>query len=246
MSYSTRDEVESTQNSTLETQGSVLVTGTDTGVGKTLVSCALLHAFRAQGRTAIGMKPVASGCIELNGQLVSEDAASLLAASSPGATLDMINPYAFAPAIAPHIAAREVGATIRIDRILSTHSRLRERYETVVIEGVGGFRVPLNEREDTADLAVHLKAPVVLVVGMRLGCLNHALLTAEAIAARGLALAGWVANEIDPNMPAFAENVAALKERIPRLLGVFEFNSGIDPLAVARRLSLEPISSIST
>ena len=217
------------------TRRGFFVTGTDTSVGKTLVSCTLLHAFRARGRTAIGMKPVASGCIEFDGKLVSADATSLRAASSPCPELRTINPYAFAPAIAPHVAAHEVGTTIAIERILSVYSQLEQRCEAMVVEGVGGFRVPLNEREDTADLAVRLQLPVLLVVGMRLGCLNHALLTAEAIAARRLRLAGWVANQIEPAMPAFAENVAALKERIPGLLGIVEFDPGIEPLGLARR-----------
>jgi dethiobiotin synthetase len=213
------------------------VTGTDTGVGKTLVACALLHAARAQGKTAIGMKPVASGCVETADGLVSEDANLLQAASSQRTAMRLINPYAFALAIAPHIAARDHGIEIELDRIITAYSELAKICELVIVEGVGGFRVPLNEREDTADLAARLELPVVLVVGMRLGCLNHALLTVEAIAARGLKLAGWVANQIDAAMPAFAENVVTLEQRIAqRCLGVIEFDRRVEPQALARRL----------
>jgi dethiobiotin synthetase len=211
------------------------VTGTGTGVGKTSVACALLHALRAQGRSAIGMKPVASGCVEMAEGLVSEDAELLRAASSQRMPMRVINSYAFAPAIAPHIAADAVGVTIEIERILDAYCKLTQICDIVIVEGIGGFRVPLNAREDAADLAVRLKLPVVLVAGVQLGCLNHALLTVEAIAARGLQLAGWIANQIEPDMPAFAENVAALEQRIVEpCLGVIKFDSGLDLQAVGR------------
>ena len=191
------------------------VTGTDTGVGKTHVSCALLHAFAQQGLRAVGMKPVAAGCRVHHGGLLSEDVAALLAAGNVEATPGEINPYAFAAPLAPHIAAQMTGINIEFSPILAAFAALQSRADVVVVEGVGGFRVPLNAHQDTADLAVALKLPVILVVGMRLGCLNHALLTAEAIAARGLHLAGWVANGIDGGMTTFDENVAALEARLP-------------------------------
>ena len=168
-----------------------LITGTDTGVGKTLISCALLHGFAAQGKRVVGMKPVAAGCAD---DSQHEDVRQLRAASNVLASGGQINPYCFAQAVAPHLAARFVGIRINFARIVESFSELNAQADVVIVEGVGGFRVPLNDEQDSADLAVQLGLPVILVVGMRLGCLNHALLTAEAIAARGLTLAGWVAN----------------------------------------------------
>lgn len=195
------------------------VVGTDTGVGKTYIASALIRHFAAQGTQVVGMKPVASGC-ELykegvwQNQWVNEDMAALHAASNVKADLDLINPYRFAPAIAPHIAAEQAGVSINTDVILQRYQTLRDMAQLVVVEGAGGFFVPLNDAETIADLAVKLKAPMILVVGMRLGCINHALLTVEAIQARGLTLAGWVANKIDADMSVFEENLASLKQRI--------------------------------
>jgi dethiobiotin synthetase len=194
------------------------VTGTDTEVGKTFVSCALLHALRERGFTAIGMKPVAAGSDD-DGR--NDDVEALLAASGVPAPPELVNPYLFKPAIAPHIAAAEEGRRIEIARIEGAFASLRTMADAVVVEGVGGFCVPLGPGIDTADLAEQLGLPVILVVGMRLGCINHALLTEQAIAARGLTLAGWIANRIDGEMVRFDENLAALKERIAApLLGV--------------------------
>jgi dethiobiotin synthetase len=190
------------------------VTGTDTGVGKTLVACALLHAFAARGNTAVGMKPTASGGEPGAGGFVNGDVERLLAAGNVAATREEINPYCFAPPIAPHIAARQAGVRIDLERIERAFHALAARAQVVVVEGIGGFNVPLGPGTDTTQLAARLGLPVVLVVGMRLGCLNHALLTAEAIAARGLKLAGWVANHIDPQMAAADENVDSLEQRI--------------------------------
>lgn len=214
-----------------------LVTGTDTGIGKTFVACALLHSARALGLTAVGMKPVAAGVQEIDGQ--NEDAARLRAASSfdPGAAL--CNPYCLGQPVAPHIAAAEEGVEIDRSRILTAFASLKARANVVVVEGVGGFRVPLGPTYDTADLAVDLGLPVVLVVGMRLGCINHALLTAEAIAARRLVFAGWIANRIDPQMLRFEENLATLAQRLPGpLLGVVPHSASQDPAAVAACLTL--------
>lgn len=195
------------------------VTGTDTGIGKTTVSCMLLRGYAAQGLDVVGMKPVASGCQRIGGELVSEDVDRLQAAGNIRAPLDTINPYAFEPPLAPHIAALQVGTEIRIAKIVDAFQRLRAMADVVIVEGVGGFRVPLNAQQDTADLAVNLDLPVILVVGMRLGCINHALLTVDAIRQRGLPLAGWVANRIDPDMAAIEENLATLDALItaPRL-----------------------------
>ncbi len=194
------------------------ITGTDTEVGKTFVACALLHALRARGLKTLGMKPVAAG---LNSEGENEDVEQLIAASSFPAARELVNPYAFHAAVAPHIAAAEDGRTIELANIVSAFEQLRELADAVLVEGVGGFCVPLGPDCDTADLAVALNLPVILVVGMRLGCINHALLSEQAITARGLTLAGWVANRIDPAMSHFDENLAALKERINApLLGV--------------------------
>lgn len=190
------------------------VTGTDTGVGKTTISSALVHQFAALGLRSVGMKPVASGCILQDDVLLSEDVQQLKAASNLTLPLSDINPYAFEPAIAPHIAASQAGAEIELGVIQAAYARLEAAADVVIVEGVGGFRVPLNDTLDTADLAVALGLPVILVVGLRLGCINHALLTAEAIAARGLTLAGWIANRIDPAMSMQEENLQALRLRL--------------------------------
>ncbi|MBC7945219.1 MAG: dethiobiotin synthase [Burkholderiales bacterium] len=191
------------------------VTGTDTGVGKTVVACALLRAFAGQGKSVIGMKPVAAGCAD-DGY---DDVEQLIAASNIEAPRGLINPYALPLPVAPHIAAQFAGVDIDIDIIARAYARLQASSDIVIVEGVGGFKVPLNSHQDSADLAQRLALPVILVVGMRLGCLNHALLTAESIRARGLVLAGWIANRIDAAMPMFEQNVSALEERLrcPRL-----------------------------
>lgn len=198
------------------------MTGTDTGVGKTLVACALLRAFSARGLRAAGMKPVAAGARLEGGVLRNDDVCRLMAAASVEPRADLVNPYCFEPPIAPHIAARQAGVVIVLDRIADAYRELARGADVVVVEGAGGFRVPLNDVEDMGDLAVRLELPVVLVVGMRLGCLNHALLTVEAIAKRGLRLAGWIANCIDPAMSHVSDNIAALDQRIraPRLAHV--------------------------
>lgn len=192
------------------------VTGTDTGVGKTLVACALLHALADRGLRVVGMKPVAAGR-EPDGTYL--DVESLVAASSVAAPRGWVNPYAFDPPIAPHIAAEQAGVRIEPARILTAWRELAEIADVVVVEGVGGFCVPLNESRDAGDLAAELGLPVILVVGLRLGCLNHAILTARAIRIAGLPLAGWVANEVSPNMGKLEENIAALDARLgcPRL-----------------------------
>lgn len=213
------------------------VTGTDTEVGKTFVSCALLHAMRQRGWTTLGMKPVAAGC-DAEGR--NEDVEQLIAASSVTAPRELVNPYAFRAAIAPHIAAAEEGRTIELASIVTAFEQLQDLADAVLVEGVGGFCVPLGaERDaaDTADLAVALDLPVILVVGMRLGCISHALLTEQAIAARGLQLVGWVANRIDPAMSRFDENLAALQVRIAApLLGVIPY--GTTPQAAGLTLAL--------
>lgn len=187
------------------------VTGTDTGVGKTLVASALVHGFAEQGLRSAGMKPVVSGAVVSGGECRWEDTDSLRRYSNVDAPLDWVSPYRFVPPVAPHVAAGEAGGAIELGRIRDAFNALSAHADVTVVEGVGGFLVPLNKAETTADLAVMLGLPVVLVVGMRLGCINHALLTQEAIKSRGLAMAGWVANQIDPAMARYAENIGTLQ-----------------------------------
>ena len=206
--------------------GGWFITGTDTGVGKTRIACLLLEALAREGRRAIGMKPVASGCRETAAGLRSEDAESLLAASGGSADYAEINPYAFVPAMAPHLAARETGIEIRLEKILDNFQHLRQKAPWLVVEGVGGWEVPLGEHLTMAEVARAMRLPVILVVGLRLGCLNHALLTASAIQREGVPLAGWIANQIDPAMTHVDENIAALNERIEApLLARFPYRS---------------------
>ncbi|OGU52813.1 MAG: dethiobiotin synthase [Hydrogenophilales bacterium RIFOXYA1_FULL_63_33] len=202
----------------------LFVTGTDTGVGKTRVAVALIQALRAHGLRVAAMKPVSAG--NAPGEL-NEDVIALLHAANVDADVQDVNPYAFAEPIAPHIAAELAGVRIELDVIAAAYSRLAAVADVVVVEGAGGWRVPLNEHEDMADLARRLGLPVVLVVGLRLGCLNHALLTAESIALRRVPWAGWVGNHIEPTMQLAAENLAALWTRLPGpCLGVQGFLEG--------------------
>lgn len=217
------------------TPQSFFVTGTDTGVGKTLVTCALLRRAGAAGLRAVGMKPVAAG--RENG--VWEDVEKIVAAGNVMAPREWVNPYPLLPAVAPHIGARQAGIVIDLNRLTRAYSKLCRLADCILVEGVGGFRVPLCGDRDSADLAQSLGLPVILVVGMRLGCLNHALLTAEAVRARGLVLAGWVANCIDPGMAELEANVAALRDRLGcRLLGALPYADRVDPMAISTRLRL--------
>ena len=212
------------------------ITGTDTGVGKTFVTCALLHNLREQGIDAIGMKPIAAGADMTPEGLRNDDIEALRAASGIPLVSEDLNCYLLAEPIAPHIAAASEGIDIDLDVIRQRFDQLTELADVVLVEGVGGFIVPLGDDIDTADLAADLDLPVILVVGMRLGCLNHALLTQAAIVARGLTLAGWVANQIDPQMAELDANVEALEERIRApLLGVIEWQKQPD----AARIELE-------
>jgi len=190
------------------------VTGTDTGVGKTLVTAALLRRLRESGLRVAGMKPVAAGSIVGPEGPANEDALLLQAESSAHHPYAVVNPWLFDPAIAPHIAAAEAGQAIDTDRIVAAYVRLCDGADVVLAEGAGGFLVPLDANRSSAELPGLLGMEVLLVVGLRLGCLNHALLTAEAIAARGLALAGWIGNCIDPEFSRRDANVATLTSRL--------------------------------
>lgn len=218
------------------------VTGTDTGVGKSLISCALLHSFSAQGKRVVGMKPVAAGC-DVDG--LNEDVKSLRAASNTFASLGQINPYSFLHPLAPSIASRQAGVNINLERILESYKELASQADMVIVEGAGGFQVPLNETQDGTDLAILLNIPVILVVGIRLGCLNHALLTQRAIEDCGLTFAGWVANVIDKEMAALPENVSTLQQRINApLLGVIQYQNSPQAQTVSNLLDINLLTGI--
>lgn len=193
---------------------SCFVTGTDTEIGKTLVSSALLHALGQAGVRAAGMKPIAAGARWQGGAWHNDDVDMLAAAAPLKLARELTTPYLLQEPAGPHIAAALEGIRIELSRILDCYRQVRAQAEAVVVEGVGGFRVPLTDDDDTADLARELALPVVLVVGLRLGCISQALLTAEAIAARGLLLAGWVANTVDPALGHMAANIEAIAARI--------------------------------
>ncbi len=199
---------------------SCFVTGTDTEIGKTLVTSALLHALGAAGVRAVGMKPLAAGAELRDGCWWNEDVDQIHAAAPLKLPRELTTPYLLRTPAAPHIAAAIDGVVIEYRRILDCYAQVRAQADAVVVEGVGGFRVPLTDAYDTTDLARDLGLPVVLVVGLRLGCISHALLTADAIAARGLTLAGWVANTVDPAMGHMNGNIQAIQARLPApLLG---------------------------
>lgn len=189
---------------------SIFITGTDTGVGKTYVACRLIREYVAQGYKVVGMKPVAAGCEWIDGQWVNEDVALLTAASNVSAPKEFINPYCFTPPIAPHIAAEQVGVTVDMQVIKHAYDALAKIADIVVVEGAGGLLVPLNADETIADLIQLLNLPVVLVVGLKLGCINHTALTLGAMEARAIELKALVMNDIGNPMPAIQENIATI------------------------------------
>lgn len=211
---------------------SLLVTGTDTGIGKTIASVALLNGNKQQRVAAVGFKPVAAGCELVNGQWRNDDALALQAASSPTPAYADINPYALPLATAPQLAARAAGVQVRRDVLQAAFARLQAQAEVVVVEGAGGWLAPLGDGLEHADLAHTLGLPVVLVVGMRLGCLNHARLSARAITADGCQLIGWIANSVDPEFDRDGAYLQLLRDALPvACLGRIAY--GGDVLAVA-------------
>ncbi len=220
----------------------VFVTGTDTGAGKTFASCVLVHALRAAGLSPWPMKPIAAGATGTPDGPANEDTLALARAAGPGAPPPgTMTPVLLHEPMAPHIAARREGRTITLEPVRAAW-RSRPPDTFAVVEGVGGFKVPLGERLDTVDLAKAFGLPVVLVVGLRLGCLNHALLTADAIREAGLPFAGWIANLVDPAMAVPDENVDALRSRLEApLLGRLPHAPGADPATLASRLELAPL-----
>ncbi|MGO1541970.1 MAG: dethiobiotin synthase [Luteimonas sp.] len=215
----------------------LFVTGTDTGVGKTLASAALLYALRARGLRAVGMKPVASGCERMAGGWRNEDALMLQAASDPRPSYEDINPHALPAPTAPQLAAREAGMDVELESILSAHARLAAVAERVVVEGVGGWMAPLADGLEQCALARALDADVMLVVGLRLGCLSHARLTARAIQADGLRLAGWLGSAVDPAFERQQAYLDLLREALPApCMGVIPHMVHPDPVLASRDL----------
>lgn len=190
------------------------ITGTDTGVGKTHVACKLIRDYVAQGYKVIGMKPVAAGGVFVDGEWVNDDVLKLEAASNVKAPRELINPYSFKEAVAPHIAAEIAGVEIKLALIEQAFEQLKKLADIVIVEGAGGFLVPLNNQQSMADLPAALGTPVILVVGMKLGCINHSLLTVEAIKTRGLTLHGWVANQVEPDMAFYNKNSATIAQKM--------------------------------
>lgn len=218
-----------------EINRSVFIAGTDTGIGKTHAACTLLHALRAAGYTACGMKPVASGCVEMPEGLRNDDALALQAASSAVLPYPLVNPVALRDPLSPHLAAVHDGIEISLAPLHRAFEQLVGSYQRVVVEGVGGWLVPLAPGLFAADIAKQWRLPVILVVGLRLGCLNHALLSARAIEADGCRLLGWIGNRIDPDMGALEENLMTLRELLPApCLGVLPH--GVAPVTAAAYL----------
>ena len=216
------------------------ITGTSTNVGKTLVAAGVLAAAAKQSLSTLGFKPVAAGCKMTSDGLRNEDALQLLAQTNLPVSYEQLNPVALEPAIAPHIAAAEAGRRLSADRLAGFYRGvMMQRPDFTVVEGAGGWRVPLNDRETFADLAKVMQLPVVLVVGVDLGCINHALLTAEAIQRDGLILAGWVANQVVPKMDRYQDNLATLQRWIPcPMIGEVPHQPGVSAEQVAERLRL--------
>lgn len=221
------------------------ITGTDTGIGKTVASCALLHALRAEGLHALGMKPVASGCERIDGAWRNADALALIDASAQRMDYALHNPFALPAPTAPQLAAREAGVTVSLSPIVDAFAQLSAHADAMVVEGVGGWAAPLADGLDQSALVQALDLPVVMVVGLRLGCLSHARLTARAIQADGGRLAGWIGNRVDPDFDRSQDYLGLLRDALDApCLGVLPHV--VDPHAVdaARRnahLTLEPL-----
>ncbi|EGV52811.1 dethiobiotin synthase [Candidatus Endoriftia persephone] len=215
------------------------VTGTDTGCGKTEITLGLMRQMKDSGYRTLGMKPVASGAVPTAAGLRNEDASRIRAESSTAVPYERVNPYAFEPPIAPHLAAQQAGVSIRLETILQAYQWLAAQGDCTVVEGVGGWRVPLAAGLSVSDLPQALQLPVILVVGLRLGCINHALLSAEAILATGVELVGWVANHVDPDMLIQQENLQSLKALMPApCVGEVPFLAQPDTAAVSECLTL--------
>ncbi len=223
------------------------IAGTDTDVGKTLVASALLHCARSQGLETLGLKPVAAGCDTTDQGLRNTDALNLIAESTITLPYEQVNPLALEAPIAPHIAAAQAKKRVSADRLVGViRGAFMQKFDFALVEGAGGWRVPLNARETMADIAKQLELPVILVVGVRLGCLNHALLTAEAIVRDGLKVAGWVANVVDAEMPVLEENIGTLGHLLPfPNLGVVPFQKDITAPQASKHLDISKLLETS-
>ena len=218
------------------------ITGTDTGVGKTLVSCALVHALKARGLKVAGMKPVASGGDMTAQGLCNSDALALQHAANVSADYSIINPYCFEPAIAPHLAARQIGASIELPILQKAYRQLVAQAEVVIVEGAGGWRVPLEPNGYLSDFPEAEDMAVILVVGLRLGCINHAVLSAEVIQSGPCRLIGWVGNGIDPSFAPLQANLDTLRERLSApCLGVLPYAASPDAVTLSQRLNLDTL-----
>lgn len=215
------------------------ITGTDTEVGKTYASCALLRALSNAGQQVAAMKPIASGCEMTAEGLRNDDALQLMENSDLKLPYELVNPYHFAPAIAPHIAASEAGVTIELKHLKQQFEEISQQADLTIVEGAGGWLVPLDHQHNMADLAEQLGLPIILVVGIRLGCINHALLTAAAIRAQGLPLAGWIANRVDPDCARADENILTIQQRIDfPLLGKLPYSPDSRGDDIAKHLDI--------
>ena len=197
----------------------IYITGTDTGIGKTTAACALLHALRARGLRAVGMKPVASGCAHTSQGWRNDDAMRLIGASEPRPDYALVNPYALPAPTAPELAASDIGVTVMLDPLRTAYEALSAQADVVVVEGVGGWAAPLSAQFDQAELARALQLPAILVVGLRLGCINHARLTAQALRTDRVELVGWIGSAVDADFQRGEETIAILDRVIgaPRL-----------------------------
>lgn len=206
------------------------ITGTDTNIGKTYVCCGILRALNKAGFSTVALKPLSSGCQQTPRGLESEDALALQSAASIFLPLSTINPFAFLPAVAPHIPATQSNSKLSVQTIVQQcQPAFAIKADYYVVEGVGGWLMPLNANETMADVAQQLQAQIVLIVGMRLGCLNHALLTYQAIQQKGCHIIGWIANGIEPNMSYMEENIEMLQQHIAApLLGVVPYGAAVE------------------
>lgn len=223
----------------------LFITGTDTGCGKTEITLGLMQKFQQQGGSVLGMKPIASGAAMTTHGLRNDDAVRIQSQASFEVPYEAVNPFVYEPPIAPHLAALQGGNPIDIGEIVQAYRQLSSEADQVLVEGVGGWHVPLGEQDTLADLARSLALPVVMVVGMRLGCLNHALMTAECMLNAGVVFAGWVANQVDPEMAAREENLAVLRAWLPApCLGEIPYLAAPDSETVAGYLNVESCSQL--
>lgn len=218
---------------------SVFITGTDTDCGKTHVACALMSAYKSQGLRVIGFKPVASGSQEVAGKLINEDVERLTAHANVQLPVEVVNPYIFEPPISPHFAAAQAGEEIELEKIVNAYEECRKAADIVIVEGAGGWRVPLSPTLDIAALATTLNIPTVVVCGLRLGCINHMLLTINDIRRQGAEISAWVANQIDPHYANIEATVKTITQAtsIP-LLANLDFQSRPEPSAAAQSIDL--------